>query len=166
MGGIARQQFADLILRGEFARAGVEAPVLEPGDRRMIAERVRERAGRPETFPDPRELAVALGLRVCAAPVRGCGGEVTNGKNIWYRWHPNARVWGLNVFHGLAHCALLQESPLATEGDAWLLTVELCVPAAEVRKSNPRSLAKAQQHAPKWLVERAFRRDFLQLRLW
>ena len=106
-----------------WERAGVEPPRLWPDERRTIARVTRNRAPLP-VVTGPKQLARALGIAVHCLPVRGCGGELTDGVRLVYRWHPDPAERRARVAHGLAHAVLVREGWDHSETDALLLTLD------------------------------------------
>jgi hypothetical protein len=142
------------VLAGRYDRAGVPRPQLELADLEWLARQAHGYAGLPTIFPDPRHIAVAIGLRLLPRAPRGvCGEGVANGV-IAFRPDPDGGTQGLRVFHGLAHAILLEERQVTGDGDAWALTALLIVPprSAEHVRAN---MDAACAHAPRWMVEAA-----------
>ncbi len=140
-------------LAGRFDRAGVPPATIELSDLEWLARQAHGYAELGDPVPDPRHLAVALGLQLLPRAPRGlCGEGVANGV-IAYRPDPDPGVQGLRVFHGLAHSILLEERNTTGDGDAWALTALLIVPPrfAEMVRRNPAAVV----HAPQWMVDAA-----------
>lgn len=147
-----RRRGIERLFTGRWADSGFGAPLMYPGDRIQVARRALEAA---ELWPcaDPRHLAVESGFKVCACRVRDCGGETTDGETIFYRWHPDRRVRGLLLAHGLAHALLIREGWEHSEADAWWLTADLVMAGALAVMDLEQVVREA--HAPEWFV-RAF----------
>jgi hypothetical protein len=142
------------ILGGRYDVAEVSPPCLDVGDYAQIAQSVRDRAGRPDEWCDPRGFALALGYRVKPSPLCDCSGEATDGRVLLYRYSHDRRVRGTRIWHGIAHGELLRWGE-HTEADAWLLTAELVVPARLAALWTPAALVAVQLHAHEWLIETA-----------
>lgn len=111
------------LVRLGWSDAHCEPPKLWPGDRRQIARRAFNASGFPRGS-DPVAIAKVLGFRVRCVPVRGCGGEITDGLHIIFRWHSDPLERRFRVAHGLAHALLMREAWDHTETDALLLTLD------------------------------------------
>jgi hypothetical protein len=141
------------ILSGRYAYAGMPQPCLSLGDYVQIANSVRDRAGRPDEWCDPRGFAMALGHRLRPAPLSNCGGEVTDGRTLLYRPSPSRRRQGQRVWHGVAHIELVRFGEEHNESDAWLLTAELVIPARLAAVWSAEALIAVQPYAEEWLIE-------------
>lgn len=122
--GAIRHRLNSLLAKG-WRGAQCDPPRLWPGDRRQIARRAFDATGLARGC-DLVQLAKALGIKVVCMAVRGCGGELTDGNIIIYRWHPDERVRRERVAHGLAHALLVREKWEHSETDALLLTLDFC----------------------------------------
>lgn len=140
------------LFAGRWAETGCGAPMLWPGDRVLVARRALDEADL-WPCPDPRHIAAELGFLVCACRVYDCGGETTDGRTIFYRWHPDRRERGLLLAHGLAHAILMREGWAHSETDAWWVTADLVT--AGGLSTMPLEQVVREAHAPEWFV-RAF----------
>jgi hypothetical protein len=105
-----------------WQRAGLEPPKLWPRERRLIARTIRNRVALPDDA-GPKAIARALGMTIHCLPVSGCG-ELTDGKRLIYRHHPDPATRRLYVAHGLAHAVLVLDYWDHSEADALLLTLD------------------------------------------
>lgn len=145
---------AELILVGRYEEAGVEAPVIPPGEVIQIARRAYERAARPVPCPDPIHVARRHGVDVIDRVPQGAGNECCDADCIRYRWDRSRRVRGVRVLHGLAHCLCEREGYRDhTEADAVILCAELALPTEYVRQcatlDDALTLAR---HVERWLL--------------
>lgn len=136
-------------LRGEWATSGYDHPRMHPWDRVRVAERARALTGL-RYDADPRDLAIALGLRVGPARVRCCGGEVTADSFILYEWSPDRQERGLRVLHGIAHVLLRREKWDHAHADVLLLSGDLAVPRCELARDDAE--LERTVHAPTWFT--------------
>jgi hypothetical protein len=79
---------------------------MERGGLLGIAIQSLQRAGLEEGA-DPRLVALALGYLVRAETAPTTERAKIDGRTISFGWDPDPRVWGLNVFLGLAKMLLL-----------------------------------------------------------
>lgn len=148
---IPHREYVEAILRGDYERAGIPRPFLPIGDHESLATAVQQRARRPQRFPDPRQYAVALGLRLVPRAPGGFCGEATAGDIVAYRWDADPQVRGMLVLHGVGHRVLRHEAGRTNDSDAWLLTgcLGIEVSALPLVRRNP---AIAMRHLPQWFV--------------
>ncbi|HVY65929.1 MAG TPA: hypothetical protein VHH11_13995 [Gammaproteobacteria bacterium] len=143
--------YVERILRGHYAMARADPPRWARADLDELAESAHDAAQRPQPFPAPGHLAVALGARVVPrAPARFCGEGTALGV-VCYRWAPDAATRGLRILHGLAHVLLHRTRDASTEADAWILTASLAVPRSRLTHARVDPDA-ASRHLPEWLV--------------
>src|SRR5688572_8261947 len=75
-----------------------------------IAAAALQKAGLPEEFPDPAELAVALGYRVLRFEGQWrCFPELTVSGRVYYTHSRDPRARATQIAHGLAHCLFVSE---------------------------------------------------------
>ena len=138
-----------LLLAGQAARAGLPPPRMYPWDRVRLAERAY--SGEP-WGTSPRTIAALNGIRLAAAPLHGCGGEIAAGGLVLVSAHRDPRELALRQWHGLAHVLLAREAWAHSESDVWLLTLELAVPRRVADRPDEELLGGA--HAPAWAIRR------------
>lgn len=142
------------LLRGEYERAGDVPPSFDREDHVRMARRMRSACARPELYPDPRHFAYVLGVSTICEHVSGCYGEINAGSEIIYSSRGGPRMWGLRVYHGLAHWTLRTwYSNEYEESDAWLLTAEMACCSDHLRVSGPAAVIDENHFVPGWLVE-------------
>lgn len=134
--------------RWQLTRFG--SPKMYPGDRLMVARRIRDAAGLPDDAP-PRHIAYRLGLVPVPAPVPGCGGEVCGHGMILYRPSVWPETEAVRLAHGISHHQLSVEGWDHSEADAWWVTADVLCPA------NMRRRGEVADHVPRWLAD-AFER--------
>mgnify|MGYP000894122061 CR=1 FL=1 len=150
----AKAARCEMILSGQYDRAGLEPPRYHRGDIVEVARWVRDRAGRPRLCPDPVHYAARLGISVVDRVPMHHPDECCDGAEIRFRWSPQRRTRGGRVLHGLAHCALILAGCADhREADAWFMTAELAYPTELVpRATSPEAAAVLAPHAPLWLL--------------
>src|SRR4051812_23148987 len=99
------RKLVEAVLRARCDSVGLEGPRMFPGDRSVIARQTHETVALPD-FVEPRVFAQALGVRHCPGSAGACGGEMTDGKMVVYRYMKERQDRGLLFFHGISHAVL------------------------------------------------------------
>lgn len=115
-----------------------------------IANGVPRDSQRPT--PDPRILAESVGCHAVVASVNPCWGVAVVDRVILFRAHLLQPVWGLRVYHGIAHALLARTTCRYSEADVCRLTAELVAPMKYAASEGGELLELAQSYAPPELV--------------
>lgn len=145
---------AELILVGRYDEAGVEAPIISPGDVIQIVRAAYNRAARPVECPDPIHVARKHEIDVIDRVTQGAGNECCDTDCIRFRWDRSRRVRGSRVMHGLAHC-LCDRAGFRDheEADAVIVCAELALPTEYLHRCPTLEDAmKLSRHAERWLL--------------
>lgn len=116
-----------------------------------IARSAFARADRP-VFIDPRWLALALGFRI-RANVREKERASLIDDVISFRWVPDLRECGLNVFTGIAIALLHGTAGAESAADICLLVAQLVLPDEIAISVDVESIGSLQSFAPLWFLD-------------
>lgn len=141
------ERYVSLIFAGQYERAGVPHPMLEPAAYVSIARRAYALHSLTHE-DDPERLLSAEGVHLCWRPGFSCGARFGDAVFAAWRAEPCQRCLVLHHERGhiLTHRFGYDD---ANEADHWLLTAELALPGP-ARADYRRALAT--RRLPAWFV--------------
>lgn len=130
-----------------------EPSCLTPHDWKLVADRARDRMGRPRLIIPALHMTTKLKIPTSNKVPEGSR-EVTDGQRIWFRRSADPRDEGGEIYHGIAHVLLVREGTTHNEVDACGLGAELAYPGALALAVQDLARAmRLQPNAPGWMLE-------------
>jgi hypothetical protein len=141
-----------LVFAGYYARAEVDPPQMEAGDRVLLVRRMWDAAKRPEHFCHPGHIILALRARLAVARLPTVC-EACDGQLVVVRGGLDSREDNQRVIHAATHLGMRHEGWPGTEADAILGTGENALPTTWALKiPSPQRAVELQPYATPWLI--------------
>ncbi len=122
-------------------------------ERRSVMRQLRKVTSYMAGFPDPRDLASAMSLRVEDVPSLPCPVEqLTDGRTLWVVADPDQRVRGTRMFRGIASAVLGIDGSVRSATWVEVLAGRLAAPPLLVSQLGLAEAVKRQRWATEQFV--------------